>query len=72
MCCLTPSCIEDDPRAQKKPTTKGSPKYEKTTQGLESQGLKGKSQTTYRLLEWCMAIPSQNIGPKRKQSPMKT
>ena len=41
MCCSNPSCTEDDPRAQKKPT-KGNPKFVKTTQGLESKGLKGK------------------------------
>ena len=42
MCCSAPSCTEDVPRAQKKPTTKGSPKYVKTTQVLESKGPKGK------------------------------
>ena len=38
---LAPSCTEDVPKAQKKPTTKGSPKYNKTTQGLDSKGLQG-------------------------------
>ena len=73
MCCSAPSCTEDVPRAQKKPTTKGSPKYVKTTPVLESKGPKGKQDKQLKdYWSGTKTIPSQNTGPKWKQNPMNT
>ena len=68
MCCSSPSCTEEVPRAQRKPTTGGSPKYAKTTPELESKGPKWK-QDKQRKDYWSgtKPFPSQNTGPKRKQ-----
>ena len=48
MCCSAPSCTEDVPRAQKEPTTKGSPKCAKTTLVLESKGPKGREKKKFK------------------------
>ena len=58
MCCSAPSCTEDVPRAQKKPTTEGSPKYVKTTPVLESKGPKGKQDKQLKDY-WSGTKPSQ-------------
>ena len=73
MCYSSPSCTEEVPRAQKKPTTEGSPKYVKTTPVLESKGPKGE-QDKQRKDYWSgtKPSPSPNTGPKRKQNPMNT
>ena len=57
MCCSDPSCIEDDPTTQKKPTTEGNPKFVETTQGLESLGLKEKDNQLKDY--WSGAEPSK-------------
>ena len=45
MYCSSPSLTENVPRAQQKPTTEGSPEYDKTPPVLVSKGPNGKKKT---------------------------